>query len=388
VSVIARRVLRRFTRPRIEPLPAQVFGTFEREDKPPLELLDGYRDVLKPTWRLTWWPTRVLFELRSCGSLPDEYEPLARSLLSARTLSRPLATYAAAVAAVEHTQPDAVVRTGRTDRALGVEILERPAQTSELDAIAGYYRRYAEQMGELLASHGVGLEGARILEIGCGTGFLTFSLAGVGAREAVGVDLELEGYVAASDRASMFARLRASGRARLQEADAARLPFEDGSFDAVVSRSALEHMRDLGAVLAETRRVLRPGGVSLHTVHPWFAPNGGHAQCSLDAPWAHVRLDEREFARYLAAWRPHEKDDAQRSYAEDFQSPRLTIAETQALVERSGYEILAWEPTGPDRRHARVLTSEIVDGCRARWPKVTRDDLLTPTYTIVARRIS
>jgi ubiquinone/menaquinone biosynthesis C-methylase UbiE len=46
----------------------------------------------------------------------------------------------------------------------------------------------------------------------------------------------------------------------LMQADAAALPFMDGSFDVVVSRFALHHFEDPAVQVAEMRRVLRPGG--------------------------------------------------------------------------------------------------------------------------------
>ena len=47
--------------------------------------------------------------------------------------------------------------------------------------------------------------------------------------------------------------------------DARELPFEDGSFDAVFSYSVLQHLakEDVPRVVAEIRRVLRPGGARL-----------------------------------------------------------------------------------------------------------------------------
>ena len=48
--------------------------------------------------------------------------------------------------------------------------------------------------------------------------------------------------------------------------DAAALPFEDGSFDTVVSFHVLEHTEDPGKVLSEMARVLRPGGIVLLAV--------------------------------------------------------------------------------------------------------------------------
>ncbi|HTX62360.1 MAG TPA: class I SAM-dependent methyltransferase, partial [Acidimicrobiales bacterium] len=54
-------------------------------------------------------------------------------------------------------------------------------------------------------------------------------------------------------------------------APATDIPVEEGSFDAVVCTEVLEHVPEPAAVLAELRRVLRPGGVLLVTVpFVWF----------------------------------------------------------------------------------------------------------------------
>jgi SAM-dependent methyltransferase len=50
-------------------------------------------------------------------------------------------------------------------------------------------------------------------------------------------------------------------RAVVQSADAACLPFDDASFDVVVSMIMLHHVGNLGAALGECQRVLRPGGL-------------------------------------------------------------------------------------------------------------------------------
>lgn len=68
--------------------------------------------------------------------------------------------------------------------------------------------------------------------------------------------------------------------------DAARLPFRDGTFSAVVANHSLEHFDDLAAALAEIGRVIAPGG-ALYVAVPdartftdrlyrWLARGGGH----------------------------------------------------------------------------------------------------------------
>ena len=91
----------------------------------------------------------------------------------------------------------------------------------------------------------------RILDVGCGTGDLTARL-----RRELTTDL-----VAGCDfSAGMLEQAQARTRAvRWLQGDATRLPFRDGSFDAVVSTEAFHWFPDPDAALLEFNRVLRPG---------------------------------------------------------------------------------------------------------------------------------
>jgi SAM-dependent methyltransferase len=66
-----------------------------------------------------------------------------------------------------------------------------------------------------------------------------------------------------SDLSEAMLRWAASRGLPASRADAARLPFPDGGFDVVVALGLLEYVPDPAAVLRETARVLRPGGVAL-----------------------------------------------------------------------------------------------------------------------------
>lgn len=95
---------------------------------------------------------------------------------------------------------------------------------------------------------------ARLLDVGCGTGDLAARLAALG-HSVVGVDLAFI--------------VKPSGTPA--RADATRLPFASQEFDGALLLDLLEHGDD-GAMLDETARVLRPGGVALVTVPalPWL----------------------------------------------------------------------------------------------------------------------
>jgi SAM-dependent methyltransferase len=93
--------------------------------------------------------------------------------------------------------------------------------------------------------------GARVLEIGCGTGANGPVLA-AGDRFAVGIDTSLVALdLAGTPERGHSARLRA---------DALALPFADTSFDLVAALDVLEHLDDPAAAVRELRRVLRPRG--------------------------------------------------------------------------------------------------------------------------------
>jgi len=97
--------------------------------------------------------------------------------------------------------------------------------------------------------------GARVLEVGCGTGLLTQALAAPGRRVcAIDVSLDL----------LRRARQRVQGAAgvALSVQNAYGTGLRAGAFDAVVGISVLHHL-ELEAALQEFRRLLRPGGVLL-----------------------------------------------------------------------------------------------------------------------------
>jgi ubiquinone/menaquinone biosynthesis C-methylase UbiE len=97
-------------------------------------------------------------------------------------------------------------------------------------------------------------EGARVLDIGCGTGRLARWIA-----ERLGPKGRVVGIDPLEHRISV-ARSHAGG-VRFEEGQAEDLgAFEDSSFDAVCLSSVLHWVSDKARALAEVRRVLRPGG--------------------------------------------------------------------------------------------------------------------------------
>ncbi|HEX9187113.1 MAG TPA: class I SAM-dependent methyltransferase [Vicinamibacteria bacterium] len=114
--------------------------------------------------------------------------------------------------------------------------------------------------------------GLRVLDLGCGTGRHSLWLAGRGAA-VTGVDFS-EGMLeeARGKPGADFVRFLAHDLHQ-------PLPFEDGTFDRVVSGLVLEHLKELDPFFAEARRVLRPGGRAvLSAMHPAMFLKGVQAR--------------------------------------------------------------------------------------------------------------
>jgi 2-polyprenyl-6-hydroxyphenyl methylase / 3-demethylubiquinone-9 3-methyltransferase len=99
----------------------------------------------------------------------------------------------------------------------------------------------------------LGARSCRILDIGCGGGFLSNYLGALGHR--------VTGLDASADALGVAALHDRSGSVRYEQGDALRLPFADGSFDVVCAMDFLEHVEDPGKVIAEAARVLSPSGM-------------------------------------------------------------------------------------------------------------------------------
>lgn len=103
--------------------------------------------------------------------------------------------------------------------------------------------------------------GERLLDLGAGTG----DLGRAALRQQPGLHL-----VSADFSLEMLLAGKRSGRLPWLEADALHLPFEDNSFEAVVSGFLLRNVGDLQAALKEQYRLLKPGGrmAVLETTRP------------------------------------------------------------------------------------------------------------------------
>lgn len=100
--------------------------------------------------------------------------------------------------------------------------------------------------------------GSRVLDVACGSGGPALFMARTTGCQVTGVDITENGIQTAR---SVAAALGLAGQARFEQADASGpLPFDDGSFDTVISIDSMNHFLDRTRLLKEWYRVLRAGG--------------------------------------------------------------------------------------------------------------------------------
>ena len=105
--------------------------------------------------------------------------------------------------------------------------------------------------------------GVRLLDLGAGSGWPGLYLAKMSACDAVLIDLPLAGLRVASERAKADA---SPGACWVSVADAAELPFQDNSFDAISHSDLLCCLQRKRAVLDACYRAIRSGGRMIFTV--------------------------------------------------------------------------------------------------------------------------
>jgi SAM-dependent methyltransferase len=129
--------------------------------------------------------------------------------------------------------------------------LERPRSQIELA-----YQQKNGFVERLLTRHFPRPDKATLLETGCGRGTTSLFLA---KRQGVACTLLDFSHPAVRLAAANFADHGCPGR--FVQGDVYRLPFPDGSFDAVLSVGLLEHFREVEPPIREMARVTRPGGL-------------------------------------------------------------------------------------------------------------------------------
>lgn len=212
---------------------------------------------------------------------------------------------------------------------------------------------------ETLLDHFGAVPPQAILDLGCGAGALVESLRAHGF-DAWGCDIP------GSDASDFAADAATKGCLRPIEMQPYRLPFEDNRFDYVISSQVLEHVMDYDATFAEIRRVLKPGGISLHTfparhvlIEPHvFVPLASVIRCR---PWLRLWALLGVRNDYQAGKSAREVAELNRAYLAGhtrYLPARRILAHARAFAEAAFREDVFFLP-GAAERQARSLRKRL-----------------------------
>ena len=200
--------------------------------------------------------------------------------------------------------------------------------------------------------------GERILDLGCGDGQLTARLAATGAA-VVGVD--------ASE--AMVTAARARGIAA-DVASAESLPYADASFDAVFSNAVLHWVHNQDAMMAEVRRVLKPGS-------RFVAEMGGHGNVAAIHVAFRAVLERHGFGGAEDGVNYYPTPEAYRRRLEQngFSVERMALISRPTPLEKNG--MAGWLHTfrrGVLDRLPQDLRAAVVDDCCRLLAPALRDE--------------
>ena len=142
-------------------------------------------------------------------------------------------------------------------------------------------------------------EAVRVLDLGCGSGYVTHLLSDCG-YEAIGVDGSEE-MINQAKQENILRRSAGRATADFRVGDAHDPAFQEGSFDAITSRYVLWTLLDPQAAINRWVSLLKPGGVIACVDAAWY-PKGidaGTEVDSVDGPSAFVETYTPEFLRNL-----------------------------------------------------------------------------------------
>jgi 2-polyprenyl-3-methyl-5-hydroxy-6-metoxy-1,4-benzoquinol methylase len=191
--------------------------------------------------------------------------------------------------------------------------------------------------------------GAKVLDFGCSTGWLSLAMAQMGC-DVDGVDISTSA-IRLAERLKNTRHARSDGALEFRTYDGTRLPFADGTFDRIVCCDALHHVRDQAFVIKEFARILKDGGRAA-----FVEPGPNHSKTKLSqAEMRRHRVLENDVCM---------SDIAAHARAAGLNTPSMLL-QFQRPVELSYEEFADWSENGIPvaRAHGvlRKLQREMTD---------------------------
>ena len=184
----------------------------------------------------------------------------------------------------------------------------------------------------ILSKYGINIKDKKIMDVGCYLGIQCFGAIELGATHAVGIDIP-EYYVNQSTK----------------DVDASRI-----------------------------HKALKPGGFSFHNYNPFFCLSGGHSMCTLDFPFSHTLLTNKEFKDYINQNPPINPPDKYFELSYNFFTKnlnRMTQQDLKNYIHQLDFKLLDFI-TIPDFNVLNSLDESILEISKELYPTLTLNDFL------------
>lgn len=342
----------------------------------------NYRASVKPWWKY-YGPFSALDELNKRGLLNHSSAKFLASSISGRTLSSSLDDARDVLSPYMERHSDLFISSYVPD--LDKRPL-KPSKQAVVTDIASLSLRHRTRLSglkqrNLLSSH----KPLRVLEIGYTSGGTSAFAWEKSGCEAHAIDYFFGDTVKSGGRHKHIAEMIGSN-VQFHVGDVTKqtdLPEE--YFHVVFSSSVIEHIADLPAAFKEIKRLLKPGGITMHSYDPYFHPAGGHSLGILDTPWGHVRLSKDEVLDYIRTMRPHEAPVAV-PWVQNALYPEHTQTQVQRALCGAGLNLREWKTAFVSKEFSRQLTDEIVTDALRSNPGLCVQELLTRNVSFIAQK--
>lgn len=196
------------------------------------------------------------------------------------------------------------------------------------------------------------LSGKRVLDFGCGSGYLSKLATTCDAASVDGLDLspkkiEAAKHLYGESSNAISPRFHVGSNAKY-------IDFDDDSFDIILCFDVVEHIMQYKEIIREWKRVLAPGGRILIWWQPYYHPWGHHLLAAVPIPWAHVLFSNETLAevsyriRQIPQYKPRlwDLDEGGNRILRPKGDPkilggvnRLTIREFDGICKETGLKI-------------------------------------------------
>lgn len=198
-----------------------------------------------------------------------------------------------------------------------------------------------EEIAEFLSGTSVELAGSRVLDVGCGDGFIDLGIVRkFKPTELVGADI----FPTDDNEIRSLCKEHLGdpfpNNLRFVQCSETSLPFPDARFDFVMSWSVFEHVSDPVRLFSEIRRVLRPRGYMFLQIWPLFhSQRGSHLWNWYPEGWEHLLRNHDELTDELKSMEDVSPELLHATMVDFTTLNRITVDELQRAMLAAGLKI-------------------------------------------------